>query len=339
MYAQKVAEILQTKTREEIQQKFLKFRSQQIVKNFQGKHTEDCTGDYLVETKNCLSCFDCEYLENSKYCTDLKKGDRMSFGNYDIAYFGMGVENCYECSVAGYSANHNLFCPEVWNGSDVFYSYFCLRNTEHLFGCVGLRQKKYCILNKQYSQEEYEKLVPQIIEHMINTPPSSPLTGGKEGGQEWGEFFPIEMSPFAYNETTAQDYFPLSQEQVTKRGWAWKEEEVPDFSHITKKIPAAKLPQHIADIPDDILNWAIECAESKRLFQIQKTELEFYRKMNLPIPKLHPDLRYAKRFALRNPRKLWQRTCANCQKSIATTYAPERPEIVYCEACYLQTVY
>jgi len=28
---------------------------------------------------------------------------------------------------------------------------------------------KYCILNKQYSKEEYEELVPKIIEHMQKT--------------------------------------------------------------------------------------------------------------------------------------------------------------------------
>lgn len=41
----------------------------------------------------------------------------------------------------------------------------------------------------------------------------------------------------------------------------------------------------------------------------------------------------------RNPHKLFSRTCAKCGKSIQTTYSPERPEVVYCEQCYLAAVY
>ncbi|MDP2669631.1 MAG: hypothetical protein Q8O99_01100 [bacterium] len=39
-----------------------------------------------------------------------------------------------------------------------------------MFGCSNLRNKQYCIFNKQYTQEEYEQLVPKIITHMQETP-------------------------------------------------------------------------------------------------------------------------------------------------------------------------
>ena len=60
--------------------------------------------------------------------------------------------------------------------------------------------------------------------------------------------------------------------------------------------------------------------------------------MNLPIPKKCPDCRYQERLKLRNPRKLWNRKCAKCNADIKTTYSPERPETVYCEACYMKEV-
>jgi hypothetical protein len=50
-------------------------------------------------------------------------------------------------------------------------------------------------LNKKYSKEDYETLLPKIIDHMKKT-------------GEWGEFFPMEISPFKYEETKAVDYFP-----------------------------------------------------------------------------------------------------------------------------------
>lgn len=49
--------------------------------------------------------------------------------------------------------------------SDAYYCDSC-HNSEYLFGCIGLKRSKYCVLNKQYSKEEYEALVPRIIEHM-----------------------------------------------------------------------------------------------------------------------------------------------------------------------------
>jgi hypothetical protein len=43
---------------------------------------------------------------------------------------------------------------------------------------------------------------------------------------------------------------------------------------------------------DNILKKVIICKDSQRPFTIKKLELEFYRKMPLPIPKLHPDVRH-----------------------------------------------
>jgi hypothetical protein len=157
--------------------------------------------------------------------------------------------------------------------------------------------------------------------------------------KEWGEFFPVEISPFAYNHTVAQEYFPLTQKEVVDHGWQWRLPEDQSFSKTSKNIPAKKLPDHITAIPNDILSWAIECEESGRLFTVQKNELEFYRRANLPIPHFHPDIRHARRMALRNPKKLWERNCAKCGQTLHTTYSPERPEMVYCEQCYLQEVH
>ena len=42
---------------------------------------------------------------------------------------------------------------------------------------------------------------------------------------EWGEFFPSSLSPFGYNETVANDFFPLSKEEATKQGFKWKEKD------------------------------------------------------------------------------------------------------------------
>jgi hypothetical protein len=280
--------------------------------------TEGCTGNAIHHSKNSRECFEVMNVEDCTYvCNATHMKDAMDVNNDDNS------ELVYE-AVGSETNSMHAFNDICWFNRDVLYSSLCFR-CESCFGCIGLKHKKYCILNKQYTKEEYERLVPTIIERMR-----------RDG--EWGEFFPVSISPFAYNETSAQEYFPLTKNDVQKQGWAWRDEsrERPDVQRI---IAAAELPGSIEEIPDDIINWAIACEATGKLFRIIKPELAFYRKMNLEVPRHHPDERHRRRMAKRNPRKLWERVCANCHKPIATSYAPERPEKILCEECYLREVY
>jgi hypothetical protein len=225
---------------------------------------------------------------------------------------------------------------------------------------VGLRNKQYCILNKQYTKEEYEKMVPKIIEHMN----SMPYTDKKGKAYKYGEYFPPEFSPFAYNETSTQEFFPLTKEQALKQGYRWQDQETKTYE-ITKK--PEDLPDNIKDVPDTILNDIIQCAHSQNCdencslgFKIVPQELEFYRRMNFPLPRLCPSCRHYQRLKQRSPIKLWERQCNCsgkksqnglyenksrhshgdnlCSNKFQTPYSPDRKEIVYCEDCYKNEV-
>lgn len=300
-------------------QQFADLIASSLHRENQNMNTENCTGDYLANCKNCHDSFevtsgeDCKFCDSIKLCKDI----------YDAFGHCVNSELQYEVLATGRSQKMS-FCFNNDGCHDVSYSAFC-NNSSYLFGCVGIRNKSYCIFNKQYTKEEYETLLPKIIEHMQKT-------------GEWGEFFPPSLSPFGYNETVAQEYFPLSKEEALQKDFHWSDYESPK-PDVKKIIPASKLPDTIKDIPDDILNWAIECEVTRKPFKIIKQELLFYREHNLPVPRRHPDQRHKDRIKLRNPRKLWQRECMKCGRKIQTTYAPDRPETVYCEACYLQEVY
>jgi hypothetical protein len=219
------------------------------------------------------------------------------------------------------------------------------RRRQNAFGlsseyCASLRNKQYCILNRQYSNNEYEELVLKIIKHMNDMPYVSQRASGltfasaTAGKKEqivykYGEFFPPEFSPFSYNETIAQEYFPLTKEQAIEQGHSWKDPEPRNYQ-ITKT--PAQLPDHIKDVPDSITEEIIQCAHAKlttsqvvistsqvdnpdRLeptcneqcttaFKIIPDELQFYRKMNLPLPRLCPNCRHYARLRQRNPLKL-----------------------------------
>jgi hypothetical protein len=213
------------------------------------------------------------------------------------------------------------FVFSSWSSRNMLYCDFC-HSCKDCFGCVGLKQKQYCILNKQYTKENYEKKVAEIITKM------------QEDG-EWGEFFPISASPFAYNLSMAGDYFPLSKEEIESKGYQYHEKvetliPTPDFV----------IPEKISEMDEAILDKVLACEVTKRPYKIQPQELGFYIRMNLPVPHKHPDQRYKERFEGLNPLRLWHRKCMNedCQNEFETSYAPERPEKIYCEDCYQKSV-
>ena len=117
-------------------------------------------------------------------------------------------------NIAGEEDYRVAFSFMVFRGRELFYSMYCCQNVSNLFGCVGLRNKEYCILNKQYTKEEYEKLVAKIIQQMQKT-------------GEWGQFFHPALSPFGYNETVAEEYYPSTAEQVRKQGFNRSTYEAP----------------------------------------------------------------------------------------------------------------
>ncbi len=278
---------------------------------------QNVSGDYLKESKNCKECFDTHKTENSAF---LSYATRDVFNTYDSGYVVEATDSYENISLV--TGHHALFNDLTWFGnSDLMYSHLMFQS-QNCFGCIGLQHKQYCVLNTQYTKEEYEKLVPKIIEHMQKT-------------GEWGEFFPMSLSPFAYNETVAQEYFPLSKQEISEKNLTWKEEKnSQDYLG-----PKVEIPDNIAEVKDDICQKILQCEVTGKLYKITPQELKFYRKMNLPIPRKCPDQRHKERMALRNPRKLFERNCDKCQKEISTTYAPERPERVYCEECYLGEMY
>ena len=154
---------------------------------------------------------------------------------------------------------------------------------------------------------------------------------------EWGEFMPASISPMGYNETIASTYFPRTREEALAEGFIWSEYESPK-PQASKIIPGAKLPEDIKHIPDDVLNWAIECEATGKLFKIVPQELRWYRQQNIPMPTLHPEERVFCRMTKRNPRKLYDRTCEQCQTTLKTTYSLESPEKILCEKCFVDAV-
>lgn len=308
----------------------------------------NCTGDNIVEAKNCKNCFDLvpggEDLKNVFLSGGVLKDSR------NMSHAGHGSELLYD-SFGVFAGCRNVKFSIYQSATiDTEYAYNCPSGF-NLFGCVGIKNGSYSILNKKYSKEEYNVLVPKIIEHM-NTMPFIDAQGRI---YKYGEFFPPEFSPFGYNETIAYDYFPLTREVAIARGYKWHEREDRAYNI---DIKSEEIPESFSEATDNVFTKVFECSHKEKClghqcagaFKLIPSEIQFYQRMELPLPDTCSNCRHYLRLRSRNPMKLWHRECmctkenhnnheGKCTVEFETSYAPDRPEIVYCEKCYQQEVY
>jgi hypothetical protein len=320
------------KVRDELLKKFIELKEKSIVRSTKQTNCVNCVGDHLENSKDCYYVFDGFDLEKARYSSWV-------FSSKDIAdCFGMGSSELIYEAVSPEEINNCKFLVITDSSHDVEYGLYC-QASGFLFGCVGLRSKEYCILNKKYSKEEYTELVEKIKKDMI----SNPYIDKRGISYTYGEFFPSELAYFSYNESTAQEYFPLSKIEAENEGFKWSAEENRSYNITIKND---KIPDNIKDVDELVTKEVIACAHMEKCmhqctqaFKIIPMELQFYKKMNIPLPNLCHNCRHFERLARRNPLKLWPRHCTKCKKDVMSSYHIDRPEIVYCEKCYQQEVY
>ncbi len=293
------------------------------------------TGDVITNSKNVKNSFAMHNAENCRYY-DHGASPKDS---YDITMSGE-LSECYECIVADHS-QLNLFGIFSVKNQDVRYCQHC-HSSKHLFACSQLRSSEYCILNKQYTKEEYEVMISKIIEHMN----AMPYIDGNGCEYRYGEFYPSELSVFGYNETVAQDQMPLTRNEAITEGFRWQDTLQMTIGRET--LRSEHIPESIDAVQDSITSEILACIECHRNYKIIPNELLFYRKMKIPIPRRCFHCRHHNRILRRNPLELWSRSCMcnktdhghveKCQNEFETSYSPDRPETVYCEGCYQKEV-
>ncbi|MDO8530380.1 MAG: hypothetical protein Q7S10_03190 [bacterium] len=277
--------------------------------------TEQSKGNFLSEGKNCYECYFLEKSENCRYCfrgTDSKDS---------IDIMGAVSEKC------------GLGCLDQWGYGNIcnLYTTQCrysayldsCEECEYCFGCVGLRKKKYCILNKQYTKEEYEALVGEIKSNM------------KERG-EWGTFWPLKAAYAGYNYSLAGTTFPMTRDEAITFGAKWEEPAAPDYEGVS----GDDLPSTIQEVNDDVIKQRIICPITKLSYNITSFELSFYKERGIPLPRRHFDLRGSVRYQpLNYMTKSHKGVCVYCRKEIEHYYAPELGfQKIACVDCYQKEI-
>lgn len=302
----------------DLRKKFADMKERAIYKENHNERSAGSIGDYLKGCKNCRACFYMIECEDMTYSLGgLKNKDCFSLTG------GVGTANSYDSS--GGNENYNiLFSLGCSFSRDIEYC-DALENCHDCFGCIGLKNKSFCIFNRQYVEEEYRNTVDEIKARML------------EAG-EYGEFFPPSTAPIPYNICIGASYRGYDDIE-TARAYGYRIENIPlsiQQAAGTNAVDAATLPDDIKDIDDSILEKILLDKPHNKQFRIIKQELEFYRRHSIPIPTEHPSIR------LENARKkfgsilleLYERPCMKCGKTMRSSYSPDRPETVYCESCY-----
>jgi hypothetical protein len=333
----KIKESLKLETYEglnKFKEAFQEFKNKFPKKYAVLENTQNSTGNYILNSRNVKNSFVVFDSENIKY-----------------GFVSNGAKNCMDVSHTYPSSENSYFAQAPIESNNIYFSSFIYSNcyevyysdncysSSYLFGCIGLRNKQYCILNKQYTKEEYFELIEKIKLHMKEMP----YIDNKGRVYKYGDFFPFEMSPFGYNETPLQEYFPLSKEEAVEQGFNWFNKENNDYILNILNENFHKIINY-----DFSINSVIECKNKGSVlnncigsFRVHPDELNIFKSLNIFIPDICHNCRNANRIKARNPLKLWHRKCMKegCDNEFETSYDPNRSEIVYCEKCYQAEVY
>ena len=272
-------------------------------------------------------------IENSRDvhdATDSKRAEHVRHADgalthhdsMDILFSG-GSELLYECTNVGSSSSRVKFSISSKFTTDSEFVFNSM-HVSNCFMCFGLTNKSYCVLNKQYAPEEYWPLVDAIKTEMLK-------------GGEYGEHPNMAFSAQAYNMSLAGLYYPIPDETALKFG-AFISEEPDTNAGSIETIAAADLPDTIAEVDDSILSKAISCQETGRPFRIIPTELAFYRKLGVPLPRIHPNVRLDRLYRFSPTGLRYYTSCANCGKDIQSLFDPKDGYLLCCESCYQKEV-
>src|SRR3989338_6670797 len=288
---------------------------------------------HAFNSRNCLESaflYDCRHVQKCLMCWNFRNNNYNNLCNFFRDYEAKDAIDTISC-MSEHSAVSSLDQLGYGNvgllyGTKCRYSVYLdsCDECEYCFGCIGLRKKSFCILNKQYSEQEYHKIVEKIKADM-------------QKRDEWGRFLPLSMAYSGYNLSLAQIMFPEKEDTVAEIGGRWDTLPVQNFANT---INSEDLPGRIDDAKDDIVKQRVICAETGLSYNIAPHELAFYKEHGIPLPRRHFDLRTLNRF---RPMMLMiypQRgTCMICQTEIEHYYSSKLGyKKIACVDCYQREV-
>lgn len=284
--------------------------------------TEACTGEFLTKSEDCKECF---FVKDSKHNFWLSYGLGICEGNAYLAGAGESTNNFY--SHAPFKSSGCKYVHSCYACQNLEYCMQCY-NCEDCFGCVGLIRKRFCIFNKQYSEEDYWATLDQIKCRML------------ERG-EYGDFFPAHFSPSYFFASPALAFL-VDNEEAKKLGVALYDldsEGARGNSDPAAPVKAiSELPDHIKDIASEVWGGVqfLDVAEGRR-FNYIKPELELYKRLGIAPPIQSGMRRLRSLVEEANSAIPMEAVCAKTGKKLRVAKNKAYPtRTIYCREAYLQ---
>lgn len=314
------------------------------------ENLENCSD--CIFCKNCIGCRNCfgsmnlrnkEYFFQNEKCTKkeyLQKIEKLNFTNYDAV---AKLKNKFK------EFTHK-FPHKYYNGKNIQNStgdYLQeVKNTFASYNCCYCEDIKYCydVWNAKicYDLTETIKNERSVQLEGCNT------TFNCAFGMKLDNSYNLFYCSHCYSCNNCFGCVGLRNSNYCILNKKYSKEEYEDMrGRIIKKLKETRewgeyFPESISpfDYPETVaqdyfpIKNEINGIVDKK-FRLVEAEKAFYKKLGIPIPKKHPDLRHKERLGKRNPRYLWERECIECGEKIMTTFSSEMPEKIYCEKCYL----
>ncbi len=231
----------------------------------------------------------CVDIQDGYFLTRFTHGKNIMLGEgwdqstncYDCFYVWTNAHDYYAMVSSGINSSQCYCSVWITHSQNIYYSYY-LDNCSFCLWCIGLKNKSYCILNKQYTKEERYEKVDEIFTQM------------EKDWQLW-EFFPATMNPFYFNDTAAYLIDPsFTKEEVTAKWYLRRDEP------IKVDIPADAEIVLVSELDtfesfDNEWNRIINADILKKVIQdeqwnarkVVKMEYYFLMKHGLPLPRKH----------------------------------------------------
>jgi hypothetical protein len=263
-----------------------------------GAQTENCTGNHIYNSRNIEESYWIEHAEDLRFCfhVDFAKDCR------DYCIWGERSELIYESIACGRDSSNLRFCFNCWDAAhDLLYCDSCL-GASSCFGCVGMLKRHHCIFNRHYAPAEYADLAGRIVEHMRRT-------------EEWGEFFPMQVSAVPYNVSLAARYFPVTPADCASQGLRWYDHPQPDVSD-------AILADDLGDVlPPADRPLIVRSAASAGAFKVTVQEVQLLRRFGAPLPRSTYDERMNERAKRLGTLQLCPCRCEKSGEELLSVYA------------------
>ncbi len=247
--------------------------------NYWSSDFENC--NFVLNSKNVVNGNYSFNLINAKN-TFVVWSPNMNTDIYDaFEAWSLGNNDLYWVLNTWVRSDHVYNCEWIVTCHKVFYSRF-LENCSFCLWCIWLKNKSYCIFNKQYTKEDRYDEVDKIFSQM------------EKDWQLW-EFFPWSMNPFYFNDTAAYLIDPsFTKEEVTAKGYLRREEpikvDIPDWMETVQVDELWQFEwfdsEWVWTINPDILKKIIIDTDGN-IYRIIKMEYDFLVKHGLPLPRKH----------------------------------------------------